>query len=515
MKTLILDKYMTFNVNSRAACKKVCIYDGENLLFDFDCRIDNLHPDFTAYIDVSAFVGREVELTVDPSIPYEPSFAAKMEHPNLWKEPLRPEVHFTVKNGWNNDPNGLVYRDGIYHMFYQYNPAAPVWGNMHWGHAVSRDLLHWEEKDIALFPDTLGTMYSGSAITDEKNASGFGAGTMLLYYTAAGCNSIRSSGQKFTQCLACSKDGEIFVKYDGNPIVPHIEAANRDPKVVYVEEIDKYIMALYRAECRYQLLSSSDLVHWKEFQEILLYDDAECPDLFTLKCGGKKYWILMGAKDTYIVGHFEKNRFVIDNSEKKLTHLKMSYAAQSFSGIPGGRVVRIAWHILNAPADNFTSQMSFPTEMKLEQCNDEFYLSATPIKEIENLHNSGETLTKLVLDEAKTIETGASALDVSFSMPYIRGEKLAINIFGTDIECDMAKNTIRCKNIRMPLSISGDNVDLRILVDRCSVEIFADGGKIFAAAVAFADYNLPWVRINKNEKITIDSFTWHTLKNIH
>ena len=506
---------MLFPVNSRAASKKVCLYDGGKLLFDFDCRIDNINPNFTAFVDVSAFVGKEVDVSIDPNVPYKPSFASRMEIPNLWKEPLRPEVHFTVKNGWNNDPNGLVYRDGIYHMFYQYNPAAPVWGNMHWGHAISRDLLHWEEKDIALFPDEKGTMFSGSAITDEKNASGLGEGTMLLFYTAAGGTNRLSKGQKFTQCMAFSKDGETFTKYEGNPVVPHIEAANRDPKVVYVDEIGKYIMAIYRAECRYELLSSSDLLHWNEFQEVELHGDAECPDLFPLECGGKKYYVLMGAKDIYIVGHFEKDRFVIDNSEKKLTHLKMSYAAQSFSGVPHGRVVRIAWHILNAPADNFTSQMSFPTELRLEKCNDDIYLAASPIKEIETLYCGGGELHNISLNEQKTIETGAAALDISLSFGYTVGEKFVINVFGTDLVCDMDKNELRCKNVKMPLSLNGDKVDVRILVDRSSVEIFADGGKIFAAAVAFADYNLPMVTLNKNEKITIDNFIWHTLNNIH
>ncbi len=515
VKTLISDKYMLLPVNSRAANKKVCLYDGDKLLFDFDCRIDNIDPHFTAHIDVSALIGMEVELAISPSVPYEPVFTSKMSLPDLWCEPLRPEVHFTVKNGWNNDPNGLIYRDGIYHMFYQYNPAAPVWGNMHWGHAVSPDLLHWEEKDIALFPDEKGTMFSGSAITDEKNVSGLGEGIMLLYYTAAGGTSLLSKGQRFTQCLAFSNDGEAFAKYEGNPVVPHIEAANRDPKVVYVEEIGKYVMAIYRADRRYELLTSTDLLKWEELQEIPIHGDAECPDFFRLECGGKGYYVLMGAMDIYVVGHFEKDRFVIDNSEKKLTHLKMSYAAQSFSGMPHGRVVRIAWHVLNAPADRFASQMGFPTEMSLEKIGDELYLSAKPIKEIESLYAGGGELNEITLSEARKIETGASALDISFSMQYIHGEKLVINIFGTDLACDMDKNEIRCKNVKIPLSINGDRVDLRILVDRCSLEIFADGGKIFAAAVAFADYNLPFVTLSKNEKIAIDSFTWHRLKNIH
>ena len=514
MRILIKDKYMLFPVNSRAASKKVCFFDGGELVFDLDCRIDNLYPFFTAYVDVSPFLGKELDIKISPELPYTPAFASEMDLPQLWHEPLRPEVHFTVKNGWNNDPNGLVYRDGVYHMFYQYNPAAPVWGNMHWGHAVSRDLLHWVEKDIALFPDKMGTMFSGSAIIDEKNAAGFGKGAMLLYYTAAGGTSRLSAGQKFTQCLAFSNDGEHFTKYAHNPVVPHIEGGNRDPKVIYVPEIDKYVMAIFRAENRYELLTSADLVKWEMLQELTLTGDAECPDIFRLECEGEYYYVLIGAHDVYVVGHFEDDRFVVDSAEKKLTHLKMSYAAQSFSDT-GERVVRIAWHIMNAPARRFASQMSLPTEMRLERINGELYLCALPIKEIEALYESGDILRDIRLSDSFIAETGAHALDISVNMPYTAGEKLVMNVFGNDIALDMGANEIRCKNVKMPLAVNADRVDVRIIVDRCTVEIFADGGKIFAAAVAYADYNLPRVTLNKNEALKIDCLEWHALKNIH
>ena len=505
---------MLFPVNSRAANKKVCFFDNGELVFDVDCRIDNYDPTFTAHVDVSAFMGRELEITVTPEVPYEPTFAGEMDLAGLWQEPLRPEVHFTVKNGWNNDPNGLVYRDAVYHMFYQYNPAAPVWGNMHWGHAVSRDLLHWEEKDIALFPDRMGTMFSGSAITDEKNAAGFGEGAMLLYYTAAGGTNRLSKGERFTQCLAYSNDGEHFTKYSNNPVVPHIEGGNRDPKVIFVPELDKYVMAVFRAENRYELLSSSDLLNWEEMQEITLTGDAECPDLFPLECEGEKYYVLMGAKDIYLVGRFEKGRFACIGAEKKLTHLKMSYAAQSFSGT-GDRVVRISWHILNAPAKRFASQMSFPTEMHLEKVDGEIYLCAEPIKEIEALYTNGDTLQSISLSDNVSAETGPNALDISLSMAYTAGEKLVMNVLGTDIAIDMNLNEIRCKNAKLPLSVKADRVDMRLIVDRCSVEIFADGGKSYAAVIAFADRNLPRIVLNKNEKLTVDRLEWHALENIH
>ena len=308
---------------------------------------------------------------------------------------------------------------------------------------------------------------------------------------------------------------KTFTKYGGNPVVPHIEAANRDPKVVYVEEIGKYVMALYRAESRYQLLVSDDLLHWELMQEIPLHGDAECPDLFALTCGDKKRWVLMGANDVYVVGYFEKDRFVIENAEKKLTYLKMSYAAQSFSDVPDGRVIRIAWHNLRAPADNFASQMSIPAELTLAEAQEQYYLCSAPVRELEQLYRDGKSLRKVSLSERVKVDTGAHALDLSLSMPYVQGETLRLSVLGTDIALDMEKNEVRTKNLKMPLSLLGDRAEVRVIADRCSVEIFADAGKFFGAAVAYADCNLPFFAVDKNESLTLDTLTWHTLANIH
>jgi len=515
MKVFISKKYMLFPVNVKAANKKVCFYSGDELVFDLNCKIDNLAPHFTAFIDLSAFMGKELELTIEPQMEYTPRFADTAEYPDLWQEPLRPQVHFTVKNGWNNDPNGLIYANGEYHMFFQHNPAAPEWGNMHWGHAVSRDLVHWEEKDIALFPDKLGTMFSGSAFTDSKNAAGFGKDAMLLFYTAAGGTNLLSKGNKFTQCLAYSTDGgKTFTKYEGNPIVPHREAANRDPKVVYVEEIDKYIMAIYRAEGRYELLSSADLINWFAFCDIPLKGDAECPDIFPLNCEGRKLWVFMGAMDVYVVGYFEADRFVIENTEKKLTYLKMSYAAQSFSGVDN-RVLRIAWHILRAPAANFASQMSFPTELTLERIGEKYYLCSAPAREIEQLYSHGERKEDLSLEEGYIANTGACPLLVKLKAPYVAGEKLVLDLFGVELACDMAVNEVRCKGAKMPLSVLGDSLELTVISDKCSLEIFADGGKSCVAVAAFADYNLPRFTVSKNSSVKLEYMEWHALRPIH
>lgn len=178
-------KYITVPVNTAASVKNLAIKIDGKTVYDMDCKIDPRNQNFTAYIDVSRFTGAIVELVSDPVLEFPIGFADTI--PAEYEE-YRPKIHFTVKNGWNNDPNGLIQYNGKYHMFYQYNPCSSEWGTMHWGHAVSDDLIHWEEKDIALYPDELGAMYSGSAVEDVKVVSGISNGKnapMLMYYTAA------------------------------------------------------------------------------------------------------------------------------------------------------------------------------------------------------------------------------------------------------------------------------------------------------------------------------------------
>ncbi len=516
MTVYIDKKYMILPASKHASPKRVFLYENGKLIFDFVCKIDNISPDFTAYVDVSAFIGKRVDLKIEPDVPYTPQLGDCFVGSEVYAERFRPRVHFTVKNGWNNDPNGLIYKDGIYHMFYQYNPAGAEWGNMHWGHAVSSDLLHWEEKDIALFPDELGTMFSGSAVTDEKNVSGLGKDAMLLFYTAAGGTNILSKGEPFTQCLAYSTDnGTTFKKYEGNPIVPHIAGSNRDPKVVYVEELGKYVMALFLKENEYALLTSEDLISWEELQRLTLTGDAECPDIFLLVCDGVRYWVIMGALDRYIVGHFTEGVFTPEAPVKSLTYLRMSYAAQSFSGTEDGRVVRISWDIINSPADGFTSQMGFPVEMKLKRQDDELFLSCLPIKEIEQLYISSENSEGLTLDSDAVYGLGTGAADISVSCKYAFGEKLKLNVFGTEIICDMELNEIRCKKAKMPLSLFRDKLDLRIIADTSSVELYCDGGRSFLAVSAIADYNLPYLIISKNEALTLECVEVHKLKGVY
>lgn len=516
MKILLSMKYLILPVNTKTVSKKVCLNENGRLIFDFDCKIDMIEPDFTAYVDVSRFEGRTVEISVEPEMRFEVGLADSMNLPQLYNEPLRPQVHFTVMNGWNNDPNGLIQYNGIYHMFYQYNPCAAEWGNMHWGHAISRDILHWEHKDIALFPDETGTMYSGSAIEDTENLTGLGKGAMLLYYTAAGERNLMSQNKKRTQCLAYSDDGgETFRKFSGNPVVGHIEAYNRDPKVVYVEELKKHLMIIYLNDDRYQMLTSGDLINWTPFQEIVLRTDSECPDIYPLNCNGRRLWVISGGSDVYVVGYFKGNAFIIENAEKKLTYSKISYATQSFSGTENGRVIRVAWDRLKIPCPSFASQMGFPTEMHLEEVQQRYYLAEQPVREIKELYADGLTIENIKLAGKIKFEVGPNPLDILMNAPYIPGNKLKLSLFGHELVCDMELNQITFKDIKMPVSMQQDKLDLRIIVDRCSLEVYADGGKFCFTAMMICDFNLPRIELSGTDGYTFDRFEYHILKSIY
>lgn len=181
----IKKNYLVFPVNTFSYRKKLFFKIENKIVYSLNIRLDNFNPDFYAYIDVSEFIGQTLEISIEPGMKITYREADEIDTPNLYKEPMRPQIHFTTKNGWINDPNGLIYIDGVYHMFYQYNPAEPECENMHWGHAESRDLIHWEEKPATLFPDERGTMFSGSAVYDEKNLINKNPDkkAALLYYT--------------------------------------------------------------------------------------------------------------------------------------------------------------------------------------------------------------------------------------------------------------------------------------------------------------------------------------------
>ena len=518
MKICITTKYLTFPVNVQTASKKVSLYEDGEWLFDFDCKLDMRNPNFTAYVDVSRFMGKTVELAVFPEMTVDVGMADEMALENYGHEDLRPKIHFTVPNGWNNDPNGLIrYRDK-YHMFYQYNPCSTEWGNMHWGHAVSEDLLHWEHLDIAMFPDETGVMYSGCTIEDVKNVSPISKivdRPMLVYYTAAGGKTIPSKGKFYDQRLAYSVDnGKTLIKYDGEPMLPTIEKGNRDPKVVWVEEMNRYVMVLYMIGHKYSLFSSEDLMTWTHFQDLEIADDAECPDIYPMVCDGEKLWVISGASDIYLVGQFTENGFVKLQSERRLTHSRVNYAAQSFSGMDDGRVVRIAWQRVQIPSCGFSQQMSIPMEMNLEKRGEEYFLTANPIREIASLYDQSMSFEGSVSETPVRFELGENPADIKIQIQHEKNTSYRILLFGVPLMINFKDGIIQYKGIKMPFDHSLETLDLRVIVDRCTIEVFANSGRYCFSEMNLCDFNLPYVEFSANEHLKNLKVEGHMLKSI-
>ena len=523
MKILIEKRYLIVPVGTHTTNKKICLYDPQGLektlLMDFDCKMDLLNPTYTAYVDVSQYQGMELEYCSIPDMEFTLEQCDEKKIEDVFQEEFRPMVHYTPQIGWINDPNGLIKYHGVYHMFYQYNPFGPVWGNMHWGHAISRDLIHWEEQEITLYPDKMGTMYSGSAIEDVNNVTGLKNGEhspLLLFYTAAGDKSLLSKDKLRTQCLAYSVDqGKTFQKYSSNPIVEWIESYNRDPKVVWVEEISRYVMVLYIVGERYRLLTSENLIDWTSLQEIILENESECPDIMSFTVNRKKYWVISGASDKYIIGTFEKGNFVQKSMTKQLSYSpsRTSYAAQSFSGIDDGRTIRVTWDRIHMPSDRVPNQMSIPTEVNLVCAGRDLMLTSVPVKEIKLLYENTCSLKDVSLDSALQIPLERAAYDVSLEADY-EGD-IRIEFFGQIMKINTEENCIEMKKVKIPLSLELDSVKLRMIVDRCSIEIFADDGKFCATFPIICDYNLPYLKITGEGSSVIRQIDYSKLKSIH
>ncbi len=514
----ITKKYLIIPTNSFATKKSLRLFCEENgqknMVMDLACKIDTVHPDYYAHIDMQAWMGKEILIETVPEVAFEAEQSDTM-HIVENGEDLRPFVHFTPKQGWMNDPNGLIFYEGIYHMFYQYNPMEAKWDNMHWGHATGRDLLHWEEQDIALAPDSMGTMFSGSAIEDVNNLTGLkenGHNPFLLYYTAAGNYSLLSKDKAFTQCLAYSTDGGVhFCKYDGNPVVEHMTADNRDPKVVWVPELNKYLMALYLVENRYEFMVSENLTDWSHLQEIRLENDTECPDMQPFMVGDKRYWVLLGASDKYQVGSFEHGKFIPQTVCKTLSFSPTSYAAQSFSGITDGRVLRMTWDRLKMPS-NSPSQMSFPQEMELHTSPVDCYLTATPAREIETLYLTNDGADGFQLEGEYTLPLCRAAYDIFIHTEY--KSNMQISVFGLNIQLRTDKNQLIVNKIKMPISTMLDDIKLRMVVDSCSVELFLDDGRFLATIPFICDYNLPTLNITADETLWVNQIACHKLRSV-
>ncbi len=447
-----------------------------------------------------------------------------------YNEPHRPQFHFTPPLKWMNDPNGMFYYDGEYHLSYQYYPDSTVWGPMHWGHAVSKDLVRWNHLPIALYPDSLGLIFSGGTVVDINNTSGFGSENnppIVAAFTHHDMEGEKAKTNDFQkQSIAYSIDkGRSWTKYAGNPVIPNLQKIKdfRDPKVVWHEESKKWIMSLAVYD-KVQFFSSENLKDWKLISEFGINGDDrlwECPDLFPIEVEneGITKWVLMvsiqkkapngGTATSYFVGDFDGIVFKSDPTKQKwLDWGTDNYAFVTWDNIPeeDGRRIGIGWmsnwqYAQIVPTKVWRSSMTLPRELVLYRDGDDFKLRSFPVKEMESLRASEISIEPLVVKDTASItgsfdplqcelkllvdlqKTTASQFGIELSNEF--GERLIITI---DKENDSltVDRTESSKNKfseefyneihTAPLELGQTNLDLSVFLDASSVEIFTDGG---------------------------------------
>ncbi len=400
----------------------------------------------------------------------------------VYHEPLRPQFHFTAKSGWLNDPNGLVYYKGEYHMFFQHNPFGTNWGNMTWGHAVSKDLLHWTQLKSAIEPDTEGTIFSGSAVVEPET------GKLLCFYTAAGGTSDASKGKPFTQWLASSTDGRSFAKETSGPVVKHIINENRDPKVVWDADRKQWVMALYLDANDFALFSSTDLLAWTKLSSVKLDGASECPDFYPIT---KTQWVFTAANGKYQLGAFDGTIFKPSTGVISTHFGNTGYAGQTFFNDPKGRRIFISWlNNSNFPNCAWNQQMSVPMEVSLVTTVDGPRLSYRPVDELRNLR------LKRLNPTQGTYSDPGGLYDFSGKFAIPKEGVLSIQIGETKVEFNAESRKLTALEKSVDLDKRARELDLRILVDRASIEIFAQQGTILMPLFKLQDHGTPAVRVN-------------------
>jgi len=444
---------------------------------EFPVQLAEHSPDYWIFLDVSEFKGQTIVLSGPSSqAALEGIYQAdKIEGAeSLYKESNRPQFHFTVKRGWSNDVNGPIFYRGQYHLFWQAFPFGASWdtGFMYWGHAVSKDLIHWREMAPALMLDKLGAAWSGSSFVDHDNVGGWGKDALVLVYTA-----FDRKTQKQVQCIAYSTDnGATFTRYAGNPIVDSNREVDsndtRDPHVFWYEPTKHWVMVLFEKDGM-SFFTSTDLKAWTRKSHFKGLH--ECPDLFELPVNGDaghKKWVLHGGSSSYFIGSFDGESFKPESAELHYAEGANAhgddalYASQSFAEMPGGRRVQMAWGRIEPKGMPFNQMMLFPTEFKLVTTPDGLRMRATPIAEIERLRGKARTWSSVTAAEANQAldKAGTGPLDVRVTVTLEKESELVLRYQGTTLA------TIHAADLEKGRG------SVEVLIDKAVAEIFVDGG---------------------------------------
>ena len=551
--------YILLPIEEEAAESQVLLDTGEAADTDMDIRLAQTQVDyfvpFALPAGAKAATVRVRNKSKDALCWKEIKLSDTFDTANT--EKFRPVYHHTPLYGWMNDANGLVYKDGEYHLYFQYNPYGSKWGNMHWGHSVSKDLVHWEHLAPAIARDTLGHIFSGSSIVDQENVAGYGVGSILVFYTSAS----DKNGQ--IQCLAFSKDnGRTFTKYEKNPILCPADGLRdfRDPKVFRYEPEDKWVM-IVSADKEMRFYDSHNLKDWNYLSSFgegygVQPCQFECPDMVELPVDGDinhKKWALIvnvnpgcyfgGSATQYFVGSFNGKEFVNESPSKTkwMDWGKDHYATVTWSDAPDNRRIAIAWmsnwqYANDVPTSQYRSPNSVPRDLSLFTVDGETYLQSAPSPELLKLRDISKKRSFKV-NGTRTIKDmiagneGAYEIELTIENQY--ADVIGFRLYNdkgeeVDMQYDMKEKKFSMDrrksgdvgfNENFPMLTwtaieSGkDELKLRLFVDKSSVEAFGDGGRFVMTNQVFPSE--PYTHIDfysKGGAYKVDSFVIYKLK---
>lgn len=495
--------------------------DGKNLTPDFTLRLANTHVDTWMPIDISDYKGQDIDLVFNYVMSDNTGFKQIKQGDELlfdYNEFFRPTYHFSPRYGWMNDPNGMAYFNGVYHLFYQLNPYGTQWGNMHWGHATSKDLKHWKYEPIALIPDSLGEIFSGCMVVDKDNTAGFGKNALIALYTNA--------GKVQTQSIAYSTDdGKTFTKYEGNPVLVDPNFVDfRDPKVFWYDKTKEWVMSL-ATEQTITFYGSKDLRQWSKLSSFGEGIGAhggvwECPDLFPLQYKGMTKWVLLvsinpggpngGSATQYFIGNFDGKAFTADKLDYPLwvDYGRDNYAGVTWSNVPQNKFIMVGWtnnwtYANDTPTINFRGGLTLPREFKLVDNGKHLILASEPIETLKELRENSrsiepfEVVDSYFLDKLLVENNGAYELQMtikprtntsSFSIILSNREDEEL-VFNFDLKNNTQKvDRSKSGNVSFndefaanasvaPLEIH-KSYDIRIFIDKNSSELFVNNGEL-------------------------------------
>ena len=507
-------RYLWLPIQESAPEGKVQVIVSGMLQMEQNVRMAREKVDYYVALDLQPYQGKGALKVCVQNVPTGSVCFKKLVQNNdadfaLIDEKFRPLYHHTPKRGWMNDPNGMFYKDGVWNLYYQYNPYGSMWGNMHWGHSTSTDLIHWKDEGVALAPDAWGTMFSGSCVLDK--------GTVVAMYTAS--RPTPFGGDVQAQCIAFSNDGgKTFTKYEGNPVLTAEDKDFRDPRPFWNEDIKAWNLILAVGQ-EMRIYSSKDLKKWKyESSFGKEYGNHggvwECPDLFELRNGENekmRKWVLIcninpggpfgGSATQYFVGQFDGHKFTCESKPeitKWLDYGKDHYATVSFYNAPDNRRTVLAWmsnwqYANQVPTKQFRSANSIARDLGLFEYKGETYVSVVPSKEM--LAARGQKIVNGKSVNRKLLEACEIVIDVKKQAEIVlsnaKGEQVTMKYDGLKQTFTMDRTKSGDVNFSdafpcvTEAPTYGTIKQLRIFIDRCSIEAFDAEGKMAMTNLVF------------------------------